>query len=255
MSEERIVPSAVEFESTASRATVVAANVLQALLVLVVALWVLDAPRRLFNAAFYTEQLLAVCLGLSLALAFVSEQPARSRFDWAGAAASAGLAAYIAFLALRSGDVPPALYAALAVCVLWALFGSRAPVARWLDWAAAALSLLICGWIAAFYETLTAEIALIPPQGLIGSAVLILLVLEASRRISGLGFVSIIAVMALYIFVSPHFSGTFQTRSVSPERLVVYLGVDANGIISSILQVAVLVVIPFTILGQVLART
>ena len=79
--------------------------------------------------------------------------------------------------------------------------------------------------------------------------------LEASRRISGLGFVGIIVAMAVYIFVSPHFPGAFQTRPVSPERVIVYLGLDINGIISSILQVAVLIVIPFTILGQVLART
>ena len=49
--------------------------------------------------------------------------------------------------------------------------------------------------------------------------------------------------------------GDFQTRWVSPERLVAYLGLDVNSMIGSILQVAVLVVIPFTILGQVLART
>ena len=37
--------------------------------------------------------------------------------------------------------------------------------------------------------------------------------------------------------------------------MIVYLGLDVNGAIGSILQVAVMVVIPFTILGQVLART
>jgi TRAP transporter 4TM/12TM fusion protein len=42
---------------------------------------------------------------------------------------------------------------------------------------------------------------------------------------------------------------------VSPERLVVYVGLDTNSIIGSILAVAVLIVIPFTIMGQVLART
>jgi TRAP transporter 4TM/12TM fusion protein len=254
VSEERIVPSAAEFASAASRATVAAAGILQALLVAAVVLWVLDVPQQ-FRLAFYTEQLLAVCLGLSLALAFVTEQPARARFDWAGTTASVGLAAYIAFRYLRTGDVPLALYPALAACVLWTLFGSRAPVARTLDWIAAGLSLLICGWIAIFYERLTGEVALMPTEGIVGSAILILLVLEASRRISGLGFVGIILAMAVYIFISPHFSGTFQTRPVAPERLVVYLGLDTNGIISSILQVAVLVVIPFTILGQVLART
>jgi TRAP transporter 4TM/12TM fusion protein len=255
VSEERIVPSAAEFASAASRATVVAANVLQALLVAVVVLWVLDVPRQAFNLAFYTEQLLAVCLGLSLALAFVAEQTQRARFDWAGAAAFVGLTAYAVFRQVRSGDVPLAVYPVLAACLLWAAIGSRGRLARWLDWTAAALSLSICGWIAIFYERLTFEVPLMPLEGIVGSAALILLVLEASRRISGLGFVGIIAAMAVYIFASPHFSGAFQTRPVSPERLLVYLGLDTNGIISSILQVAVLVVIPFTILGQVLART
>ena len=138
---------------------------------------------------------------------------------------------------------------------MWTLVGSRAWAARWFDWAAAVASLLICGWIAVFYEKLTVEMPLMPLEGIIGSAMLILLVLEASRRISGLGFVVIILAMAVYIFISPHFSGAFQTRPVAPERLLVYLGLDINGMISSILQVAVLVVIPFTILGQVLART
>ena len=94
-----------------------------------------------------------------------------------------------------------------------------------------------------------------PLEGIVGSAILILLVLEASRRVSGLGFVAIILAMAVYIFVSPHFPGDFQTRPVGLTRLVVYLGLDVNGMIGAILQVAVLVVIPFTILGQVLART
>ena len=61
--------------------------------------------------------------------------------------------------------------------------------------------------------------------------------------------------MAVYIYISPYLPGDFQTRYVSPERLVVYVGLDVNGIIGSILAVAVLIVIPFTILGQVLART
>jgi TRAP transporter 4TM/12TM fusion protein len=255
VSEERLVPSAEEFASTASRATLLATNALQAALVAAVVLWVMDVPRRMLGLALYTEQLLTVCLGLSLALAFVTERARLSRFDWGGGAASVALGAYVVFRHFRSGDVPPVLLAVLGVCLVWTLVGSRAQLARWFDWAAALASLLISGWIAVFYERLTVEIALMPLEGIVGSAVLILLVLEASRRISGLGFVGIIVAMAIYIFISPHFPGAFQTRPVAPERLLVYLGLDTNGIIGNILQVAVLIVIPFTILGQVLART
>jgi TRAP transporter 4TM/12TM fusion protein len=183
---------------------VLAITWLQAALVAIVVLWVLDIPRALLNISFYTEQMLTVCLGLTLALAFLAA-PDRRR--------------------------------------------------HWSDWIAVAFSLIICGYIAVRYEPLTTEIASLPLEGVAGSAILVALVLEACRRIAGLGFVSILVVMAAYIFVSPHLPGDFQTRPVSPARLVTYIGLDTNGMIGAILQVAVLVVIPFTILGQVLART
>ncbi|MFY9684287.1 MAG: TRAP transporter large permease subunit, partial [Pseudolabrys sp.] len=204
MSEERIIPDAAEFASAASRATVLCTNILQSLLVAVVVLWVLDAPRRIFNVSFYTEQMLTVCLGLTLALAFIADT-SRKR--------------------------------------------------HWSDWVAMSLSLGLCAYIAVRYATLTDEIALIPLSGLIVSALLIVLIMEASRRTNGWGFVTMIAAMAVYVYISPHLSGDFQTRYVSPERMTVYLGLDLNGAIGSILHVAVVVVIPFTILGQVLART
>ena len=126
---------------------------------------------------------------------------------------------------------------------------------HWSDWIAVATSIILCGYIATRYEALTLESADLPLDGLIVSAILVLLVLEGSRRTSGWGFVGIILAMAVYIYISPHLPGDFQTRYVSPERLTIYLGLDINGAIGSILQVAVIIVIPFTILGQVLART
>ena len=203
-SEERFIASTAEFASTASRATIFWTNVFQALLVSAVVLWVLDVPRQVFNISFYTEQLLTVCLGLTLALAFIADT-SRPR--------------------------------------------------RWSDWVAVVLSLLLCGYITVRYEALTYELASLPVEGIIGSAVLTVLVLDASRRTSGWGFVGIILAMAVYVYVSPFLPGDFQTRWVSPQRMVAYVGLDVNGMIGSILAVAVLVVIPFTILGQVLART
>ena len=203
-SEERFIASTAEFASTASRATIFWTNVFQALLVSAVVLWVLDVPRQVFNISFYTEQLLTVCLGLTLALAFIADT-SRPR--------------------------------------------------RWSDWVAVVLSLLLCGYITVRYEALTYELASLPVEGIVGSAVLTVLVLDASRRTSGWGFVGIILAMAVYVYVSPFLPGDFQTRWVSPQRMVAYVGLDVNGMIGSILAVAVLVVIPFTILGQVLART
>jgi len=204
LSEERIIPDAAEFASAASGATVFWTNVFQSLLVAAVVLWVLDIPRSVFGIAFYTEQFLTICLGLTLALAYIADTS-------------------------RPRTI--------------------------LDWVAVIASLALCGYIALRYEHLTLDAAFLPLDALIVSILLILLIAEASRRTNGWGFVSMIAGIAVYVYISPHLPGDFQTRYVSPERMVTYLGLDLNGAIGNILQVAVLVVIPFTILGQVLART
>ncbi len=96
---------------------------------------------------------------------------------------------------------------------------------------------------------------MLPMEGIVGSAILILLVLEATRRTAGGVLVGIILVLAVYIFIGPHMPGDFATRYVTPQRLVVYLGLDVNSMIGPLLGVAVLIVIPFTLMGQVLSRT
>ena len=255
-SEERIIAGTEEFASSASKVTLITTNVLQATLIAVVVLWVMDVPRQVFDISFYTEQLLTVCLGLTLALAFIAGEPRKpAPYDAGGVITSLFIAAYLIFSYFRMGEISPWAIAGLVLSLAWTVVGNRAFAARPIDWAAAILSLLLCGYIAVRYEPLTYEIAMLPREGIIGSALLIILVMEGSRRISGWGFVGIILAMAVYVYISPHLPGDFQTRYVSPERLVVYNGLDVNGIISAILAVAVLIVIPFTILGQVLART
>jgi TRAP transporter 4TM/12TM fusion protein len=255
-SEERILSSADAFAASASKTTVFLTNLLQGLLVACVVLWVMDVPRQVFNVSFYTEQLLTVCLGLTLALAFVVETRREYRaIDIAGAIAVVTILAYIAYRFRNPLEIPLPLWVGLALALAWTFLAGRPAFARALDFAAAAASLVLCGYIFVRYEPLTYELAMLPTEGIVGSAILVFLVLEGSRRTSGFGFVSIILAMAVYIYISPNFSGDFQTRWVSPERLVAYLGLDVNSIIGAILQVAVLVVIPFTIMGQVLART
>jgi TRAP transporter 4TM/12TM fusion protein len=255
-SEERLLSSAEEFAASASKPTVFFTNLLQGLLVACVVLWVLDVPRQVFNVSFYTEQLLTVCLGLTLALAFVVETQREYRaIDPAGAIAVVAILAYIAYRFRNPLDIPLLLWAGLALALAYTFLASRRAFARWFDYANAIASLVLCGYIFVRYEPLTYELAMLPTEGIVGSAILLFLVLEASRRTSGFGFVGIILAMAVYIYISPNLPGDFQTRWVSPERLVAYLGLDVNSMIGAILQVAVLVVIPFTILGQVLART
>jgi TRAP transporter 4TM/12TM fusion protein len=126
---------------------------------------------------------------------------------------------------------------------------------RPLDWLFAALALLICAYIALRYDAITYQIALLPADLVVGAIILDLLVLEATRRTSGGVLVAIIVVLSAYVFVGPHMPGDYATKPVSWQRLVVYLGLDTNGMIGIILQVALLIVVPFTLMGQVLGRT
>jgi TRAP transporter 4TM/12TM fusion protein len=179
-------------------------DIIQALLLICVVGWVLDLPRRLLHMSFYTEQMLAICLGLVLALIFISGK-------------------------------------------------KKAP--NWFDWTAAALSLLICCYAAYRYEAITFQISNLPLDLVVGAAILDLLVLEATRRSAGGVLVAIILIISGYTFIGPHMPGDFATLPVSLPRLTTYLGFDTNGMIGIILQVAVLIVIPFTLMGQVLGRT
>ena len=181
-----------------------ATDILQAALLVAIVGWVLDVPRRLLGMSFYTEQLLAVCLGIGLAMSFVARR-------------------------------------------------DREP--SWLEWTAAVLSLGICAYITIRYEPLSYELANLPMEGVIGSALLILMVMIATARTAGAVLVGIILVLTAWVFVGPHLPAQFRTLPVSPERLLVYLGLDTNGMIGAILAVAIIIVVPFTLMGQVLART
>jgi TRAP transporter 4TM/12TM fusion protein len=242
--------------SASSGAPALLTDIIQGLLIFCVVAWVLDVPRRLFGVAFYTEQLLAICLGLSLALTFLAGAPRRTAaFDWSGAVTTAAIVAYCFWQYDSLSQVPWPVGVCIVLTVIWSFVGSRAWAMRPLDWTAAAVSLAICAYIAVRYDALTYEIAMLPTDGIVGSALLLLLVLEATRRTSGGVLVVLILVLAAYVFIGPHMPGDFATRPVSPARLVTYLGLDTNGMIGIILQVAILIVVPFTLLGQVLGRT
>ncbi len=187
-----------------SRAAALCTDVLQGLLLACIVGWILDAPRRLFGISLYTEQLLAVSLGLGLALSFVARR-------------------------------------------------ERAP--HWLEWLGAALSLGICLYITIRYEPLSYELAMLPAEGIVGSALLVLMVLIATARTAGAVLVGIILFLTAWVFIGPHLPADFRTLSVSPQRLLVYLGLDVNGMIGAILAVAIIIVVPFTLMGQVLSRT
>jgi TRAP transporter 4TM/12TM fusion protein len=145
------------------------------------------------------------------------------------------------------------LAAILGCCVVIGFLGGTRP--RWWELLAALCGAVICGYVALRYPVLQLELVDRPPEAVAIGTVLIALVLWLTWRSAGAALPILIFCMAAYAFVGPWLPGDFATRPVQITRLIVYLGLDTNAVLGGPLAVAAIVVIPFSIMGQVLGRT
>ncbi len=196
---------------------------LRAAIVLTVVAWVLDVHGRL-NIPLYTEQMLVFVLGLSLALTFLT-------FPF-GAREIGEEASVKQVLNVEREKIGPTP----------------------LDWALSAASLTTCLYVAVRYPQLIKELVLRPWDGILVATVLVLLVFEATRRLTGWALVLIVLALCAHAMLGWMLPEPFTSRPVSLSRLMVYLGIDTNALLGSTLQIAIVVVTPFIIMGQVLAR-
>ncbi|HEX6980859.1 MAG TPA: TRAP transporter fused permease subunit [Alphaproteobacteria bacterium] len=152
------------------------------------------------------------------------------------------------------------LLAAVLALTLMLVFltvpGTARPEGRvpWFDVLAAMAGFLSCGYISIRYPELVNEIVYRPVDGVIVATVIVLLVLEATRRTAGTALVVVILVLCTYAMLGYLMPGDFATRPVQLSRLMVYLGIDTNALLGQALQVALIVVVPFVLMGQILSR-
>ena len=125
---------------------------------------------------------------------------------------------------------------------------------RIVDAAAALLGLGICLYLAWRYPQLSTELTSRPLDGILTSAALALLVLEGTRRMAGFSLVGFTLGGVVYAMFGHHLPGVFQARPVDFTRLLVYLNLDTNALLGTSLQIAIIVVVPFILLGNVLGR-
>ena len=196
-------------------------TVLKAGVVLLVVSWILDVPGRL-QIGLYSQQILVAVLGLSLAITFLT-------------------------FPLGMGQTGEEAVASKA------LEKETAPVGI-IDVILAAAALISCFYVAVRYPQLIVELVTRPWYGILVASVMVLLVFEASRRVTGLSLVLIVLALCLHAMFSYLLPEAFAARPVSLSRLIVYLGIDTNALLGITLHIAVVVVVPFIILGQVLSR-
>ena len=122
------------------------------------------------------------------------------------------------------------------------------------DVAAAAAGFLACAYIAIRYPSLVNELVYRPWDGIAVATVIVGLIVEATRRTAGITLVAVVFALCVYAMLGYLLPGEFASRPVSLSRLVVYLGIDTNGLLGQSLQVATIVVVPFILMGQILTR-
>jgi TRAP transporter 4TM/12TM fusion protein len=119
---------------------------------------------------------------------------------------------------------------------------------------AAAVGFAVCLYLAWRYPQLSTELTSRPLDGIVTSALLALLVLEGTRRMAGFSLVVFTLAGVVYAMFGHYLPGVFQARPVDFTRLLVYLNLDTNALLGTSLQIAIIVVVPFILLGNVLGR-
>jgi TRAP transporter 4TM/12TM fusion protein len=87
------------------------------------------------------------------------------------------------------------------------------------------------------------------------SIAITLLTIEATRRTIGWSLVIIVLALAGYVLIGHLVPGQLQTRKVEMGELLAYLNLDNNGLLGIVLQITVIVIIPFVLMGQLLMRS
>lgn len=194
---------------------------LRASIILIAAAWIIDIPGRM-QIGLFTEQILVAVLGLSLALTFLS-------------------------FPLSLGQTGEE---AVAAKVLQGKAATAGPI----DLALAAAALVTCFYVAIRYQDLIRELVGRPLYGVLIATVIVLLVFEASRRVTGLALVVIVLLLCAHALFGYLLPETFASRPVALSRLMVYLAIDTNALLGGPLDIAVRIVTPFVVMGHVLSR-
>src|SRR5262245_9888334 len=138
---------------------------------------------------------------------------------------------------------------AIAICFL---VTRKKPA--WWDLVGAFGGLALCLWLAWRYPELSDRLTMRPLDGILMSAALALLVLEGTRRMAGMSLVWFTLGGVVYCMLGHYLPGVFQARPVEFTRLLVYLNLDTNALLGTSLQIGIIVIVPFILLGNVLGR-
>ncbi len=167
-----------------------------------------------------------------------------------------------AFGIYKTAVVHRAVHLTLILVLFFLLYPANKKAARsktWLviDGIIAAIALAAVGYIVFFYEAVANRIGNLEDltrMDLIIGTLVILLVLEATRRSNRVFFFLMLLALA-YIFWGPYFPGLFAHPGISIERLIYLLSYSSEGIFGTGLAVSATYLYLFILFGVFLGKT
>jgi len=136
-------------------------------------------------------------------------------------------------------------------------FRKGCPLERlpWYDLILSTLGLMVGIYLALYYKEIVVELGLLIPHRIILGTIAIILILEASRRVLGWPFLTIVLLFMFYALFSYLFPGGLYGKGVSWSRLATFLYLDPQGILGIAIEVSATIVFAFVFFGQALFRT
>ncbi|TDI60183.1 MAG: TRAP transporter fused permease subunit [Alphaproteobacteria bacterium] len=125
----------------------------------------------------------------------------------------------------------------------------------WYDISASVLGFVSASYVAVVYPTLAMELAFTPVKSVIVATVLLVLIVEAVRRVTGTALAILIVLFIAYGLFGHLLPGPLAGRNMRFERFVTLIVLDPNGILGTPLKIASTVVVVFIFFGKTLGRS
>ncbi len=125
----------------------------------------------------------------------------------------------------------------------------------WYDLICSLAGLVVGIYLALYYKEIVVELGLLIPHRIVLGTIAVVLILEASRRLLGWPFLSILLFFLFYALFAFLFPGGLYGKGVSWSRLANFLYLDPQGVLGVAIQVAATIVFAFVFFGQMLFKT
>lgn len=144
----------------------------------------------------------------------------------------------------------------LVLCyLLFPLAPSMRNRIRWWDVLAAALSIVVVGWVLWGGDEFGDRATVPDPEDVVMGTIFIVLLLEATRRSTGWIMPVVSIIFILYALLGPELPQPWTHRGYEPQRLVGHLYMTLEGIFGVAVDVSSSLIILFTIFGAFLQQS